>query len=227
MQQAILGKRTKSSIVTGIFFITATVSAIIGFKLYDPILNDSDYLVAGAKNANQILAGAFFEVILSCANIGTAIMLYPRLKKYNESIGMGYVCFRFLEVVFITIGVISMLSILTVSKMVVAGDIDTVSAKVTGETLKAVYGWAFLLGPNFILGINTFLYSYTFYKCGLVSKWLAIWGMAGAVLIFIAGILLMFGTITLSSAIHLLMALPIATFEMVLAGQLIAKGYRL
>lgn len=218
-------QRSTASVITGIFFIAATVSAIIGLKLYDPLLRDPNYLIEGAKRASEITGGALGELITCCANIGTAIMLYPYLRKFNESIGMGYVCFRFLEVVFIAIGVVSMLSLLAVSQSVTAGASDSSSAKTIGETLKSVYGWTFLLGPNFILGINTLLYSYVFYRTQLVPKGLAIFGLIGAVMIFVAGLLQMFGVVVQLSVGHLIMSAPIAVYEMVLAGWLIVKGY--
>ncbi len=224
MQTLIKSKRSTATVIAGLFFITATVSAIFGAILYDPLLNNVNYLADGAINANRIAGGALSEIILCIANVGTAIMLYPYLRKFNESIGIGYVCFRFLEAIFIAIGVMSMLALLTVSKDAVSGTLDMKSATAIGETLKASYHWAYILGPNLILGINTFLYSYAFYKTGLAPKWLAVFGIIAAMLIFVAGTLLMFGAIPLSSARHLLMALPIATFEMVLAGRLLSKG---
>lgn len=225
MKPLATNRRSTASVITGLFFITATVSAIFGLKLYDPLLNNANYLIEGANNYHWVVGGAFSEMILCCANIGTAIMLYPYLRKFNESIGMGYVCFRFLEVVFIAVGVVSILSLLSVSKAVVGGSIDHASANVLGESLKATYRWTFLLGPNLILGINTFLYSFTFYGTGLVPRWLAVFGLSSAVLIFITGILQMFGFIVQLSVIHLLLSLPIAVYEMVLAGRLIVKGF--
>jgi len=224
MQIIMKSKKSTATAITGLFFIAATVSAIVGAILYDPLLNNVSYLADGAKNANRIAGGALSEIILCIANIGTAIMLYPYLRKFNESMGIGYVCFRFLEVVFIAIGAMSMLSLLTVSKAAVSGSLDMKSAAAIGETLKASYHWGYILGPNLMLGINTFLYSYAFYKTGLAPKWLAVFGIIAAMLIIVAGTLLMFGAIPLSSAIHLLIALPIATFEMVLAGRLLSKG---
>lgn len=217
--------RSYASVITGIFFIAATASAIIGLKLYDPLLRNPNYLTEGVKSANLIVGGALSELITCCANIGTAIMLYPCLRKFNESVGIGYVCFRFLEVVFIVIGVISMLALLAVSHTVTNGNADIKDAKTIGEILKSVYGWTSLFGPNFILGINTFLYSYTFYRTQLLPRGLAVFGLTGAIMIFIAGLLLMFGVMPQLSVGHLIMVAPIAVYEMVLACWLIIKGY--
>ena len=89
-----------SATLTGVFFIIAAVASIIGLKLYDPVLTSEDYLIMGAQETNKIISGAIFELILACSAVGTGIMLYPHLKKHNESLGLGYVCFRLLEVVF-------------------------------------------------------------------------------------------------------------------------------
>lgn len=224
--QTTIQSKSATNAVTGLFFIAATVSAIVGAIFYDPLLNSIHIPGNAAKYTNRVVAGALSETILCCANIGTAIMLYPYLKKFNERIGIGYVCFRFLEVVFITIGVVSMLALLTVSNAATAGNLDMNNAEAISTTLKASYRWAFILGPNFILGINTFLYSYAFYKTGIVPKWLAAFGLMAAVLISIASTLAMFGVILPSSATHLLMALPIAVFEMILAGRLLTHGLK-
>ncbi|MDF2960776.1 MAG: hypothetical protein K0S39_2511 [Paenibacillus sp.] len=111
-----MNSNRRTAIIVGVLFIFATVSAIIGLILYDPILNDSDYLIKGFENKNQVILGALFELILVCSAIGTSIMLFPFLKKYNESIALGYVCFRLLEAVVIGVGIISVLSLLTLSQ---------------------------------------------------------------------------------------------------------------
>lgn len=214
--------------VTGIFFITATVTAIIGLKLYDPILIHSEFLTAGVQNSNQIVLGAFFESILAISAVGTAIMMYPYLKKFNESWGLGYVCFRLLEVVFILIGIMSMLSIVTLSQEFInPGASEIQSFQTTAKLLKTIHDWTFVLGPHFLLGVNTFIYSSIFFKSNLVPRKLSILGITGAILIFIGATLEMFGLISPTSGLIIVIALPIAVYEMVLATWLIVKGFNL
>ena len=214
-----------NAIITGICFITATVTAITGLKLYDPVLYETDYLVATANNSHQVVLGAVFELILACANIGTGIMLFPHLRKVNESLGLGYALFRLLEVVFILIGIISMLSIVSLSHQYMIHTGDAASLQTNANILKTIHGWSFILGPHFMLGVNTFIYSSLFYRSELVSRRLAVLGMTGAVLILTAAILEMFFIIPTFSAYVIVMALPIAVYEMVLAGWLIVKGF--
>lgn len=218
----------RNAIVTGAFFIAATVTAIIGMKLYDPILLDPGFLKTGVINPNRIVLGAIFESILAISAVGTAIMMYPYLKRFSESWGLGYVCFRVLEVVFILIGLLSMISIVTVSQHYMSPtESDIASFETAATILKTIHDWTFVFGPHFMLGVNTFIYSTIFFQSKLVPKRLSILGITGAVLIFIAAILELLGIIYPFGSEIIVMALPIALYEMILAGWLIAKGFNL
>lgn len=212
--------------ITGVFFIAATIAAITGVKLYDPVLKNTDFLSAAGHASSQIALGAAFELILACSAVGTGIMLYPYLKRYSESWGLGYALFRLLEVVFILIGVISMLSIVKIShESVNSSGQELLFLQASGNLLKTIYSWAFVLGPHFMLGINSFIYSSIFYQTKLLPGTLSFVGMLGAVLIFLAAVLEIFGVIPHFSPQIILLALPIAVYEMVLASWLILKGF--
>jgi hypothetical protein len=221
-------KHKRNAKVTGVFFIMATVTAIIGVKLYDPILLDPNYLNTGVRNSNQIVLGAIFESILAISAVGTAIMMYPYLKKFNESWGLGYVSFRMFEVVFILVGLLSMISIVTLSQEYVnSAQPDLITFQTSAKLLKTIRDWTFVLGPHFMLGVNTFIYSTIFYHSNLVPRKLSILGMTGAVLIFAGAMLEMFGIISPLEGEIIVMALPIALYEMILAVWLIVKGFNM
>lgn len=218
--------RTASKIV-GVLFILAAVTSIIGgLVLYKPVLNTPDYLIQGSEHANQVVLGALMELILVVSAVGTATTMYPFLKKYNQTIALWHVCFRFMEAVIITIGVISVLSLVTLSRdFVAAGASDSALFQAAGTSLKALHDWTFLLGPNFFLGMNTMMYSYIFYKTRLVPRFIPILGMSGSVLILLSAILVMFGQIEQVSAWGAILALPIFANEMILAVWLIIRGF--
>ncbi|MGZ9586703.1 DUF4386 domain-containing protein [Paenibacillus marinisediminis] len=218
--------KTASKII-GVLFILAAVTSIIGgLILYKPILYDPDYLVQGSAHANEVVLGAIMELILVVSAVGTATTMFPFLRKFNETIALWHVCFRFLEAVMITVGVISVLSLLALSQdYVAAGAPDIPSYQVSGTLLKAMHDYTFLLGPNFFLGINTMMYSYIFYKSKLVPRFIPILGLTGSTLIFLAALLEMFGVIDQVSAWGAILALPIFANEMTLAVWLIAKGF--
>ncbi|SDN08257.1 protein of unknown function [Psychrobacillus sp. OK028] len=215
----------KSAKIVGVLFFVAAISAVIGLLLYDPILNGSDYLVQGSEYSTQIALGALMELILVVSVIGTATTMFPILKKYNETLALWHVSFRFLEAVIIAFGIISVLSLLTLSQNFVAeGPVDSSSYQASSILLIAIHDWTFMLGPLFMLGINTIVYSYIFYKTNLVPRPLAILGMSGAMFVFVNAVLVLFGVVEQLSAWGIL-ALPVAAFEMILAGWLLIKGF--
>jgi len=220
----IQGKNAK---IIGTLFIIAAVSSIVGLILYSPILKEENHLISARENANQIIAGAICELILVVSVIGTAIMLFPYLRKQHESLAIGYVCFRSLEAVIIIIGTISVLALLTLSQNFNTNDeINTSAFWSSGIILKAIHDWTFILGPNFFLGVNTMIYCYLLYKSKLIPRFISLLGITGAILIFFAAILEMFQVFAQISIWGVILALPIFAFEMSLAGWLIFKGFK-
>jgi hypothetical protein len=216
----------RAAIFTGIMFICATVSAMLGLLyFYPPMLTGPNYLINGAAHTNEVRLGALMEVVVVLANIGTAIGLFPVLRPYGERLAIGHLVFRFLECVAITVGIVAILSLLALSQDFVAAATPDASAYHTsGTVLLATYKWTSMLGPLFFLGINTFMYSSLLYKSKLVPRPLAAWGLTGATLVLGAGMLVLFGASSLSSP-TIFLILPIAVFEMVFAGWLIVKGF--
>lgn len=217
----------RSATFVGVMFIFATVSSMLGlFYFYPPILTDPNYLVNGAAHANQVILGALMELVLVVTAIGTAIGLFPVLRPYSERIALGHLCFRFLEAVVITVGIVAVLSLLSLSQTFVASGADDASSfHVVGTVLRAVYKWTSMLGPLFFLGINTLMYSSLLYKSKLVPRPLAVWGLTGAILVFGYGMLVMFGVAVQAADRWVFLAMPIGIFEMVFAGWLIVKGF--
>jgi hypothetical protein len=216
----------QAAISVGVLFIFATVSAILAVLFYQPILTGPDSLINGAAHTNQVILGALMDLILVCTAIGTAIGLFPILRPYSERIALSHLFFRFLEAIVITIGIVAVLSLLTLSKNFVTAAAPEASAyPVAGILLLAVYKWTSTLGPLFFLGINTFMYSYLLYKSKLVPRPLAVLGLTGATLVFVYAFLVMFGVAVQGAAPLVVLALPIAAYEMILAGWLIVKGF--
>ena len=221
-----MNSNKKIARIVGVLFILAAVTAIVGLVLYQPILSDPDYLIKGAENANQVILGALLELILVCSAVGTAIMLFPYLRKHNESIALGYLCFRFLEAVIITIGIVSVLSLLSLSREFVSAVAPNLSSfQASGALLLAVHDWTFILGPNFMLGVNTIMCSYLLYKSKLVPRLISVLGLTGATLILVAAVLELFGVILQVSAWGAILAIPVFAYEMTLAVWLIVKGF--
>jgi Domain of unknown function (DUF4386) len=214
----------QSAVFVGIMFILATVSAILGLVFYQPILTGPDYLINGAAHANQVILGALMELVLVCTAIGTAIGLFPVLRPYGERVALAHLCFRFLEAVVITVGIIAVLSLLTLSQGFVAAA-DESTYRMAGALLHAIYKWTSMFGPLFFLGVNTLMYSSLLYKSQLVPRPLAVMGLSGATLVLVYALLVTFGVAIQAADLFVLLALPIAAYEMILAGWLIIKGF--
>ena len=217
----------KCAITIGVLFIAAAVFSILGLVSYGPILNNPEYITNGPTSENQIVLGAIFEMITAITVAGTAIAFFPILRKHNETIALGYVGGRFLEAVLIIVGLVSLLTLLTLRQEFARGvTLDTSSLQAVDQLLRSTHAWAFILGPNFMLGINTLLYSSLLYRTKLVSRTVASMGLVGAVSVFVAALLELFGVIDQVSAWGAVLSLPVAVYEMTLAVYLIAKGFR-
>ena len=214
-----------NGIIIGVFYIMATVSAVIAVIFYQPVLSDQWYLAVENGFETKILLGVLNDLLLVVSAVGTAVMLFPYIRKWNEHLALGYLCFRFMEAVFIAIGLVSILGLLSLSMHYETGTLTNETVQAAGFLLQSFHRWTFMLGPNLMLGINTFLYSYLLLRTGLVPKPLAIFGMVTAVLVFGAGLLDMFGSIEPVSTAKGILALPVGVYEMSLAVWLMVKGF--
>lgn len=215
-----------SANLAGVLFIIATVAAITGALLYYPILKDPAYIIKTTPRETPVLWGAFFEIITALAVIGTPLALYPVLKKYNERMALASVGFRLLEAGMIIIGILSLLTIVTLnhefSKEI---NPDTTTYLMAGKSLLALHDWTFLFGPNLLLGPSTLMTAYLLYTSRLVPRFISILGLAGGPLIFSCGILVLFGAFPQVSAWGALLAIPVFLYEMCLAIWLLVKGF--
>src|SRR5918998_925004 len=138
--------------VTGVLFVITFITAIPPFVFhYVPVVDDPRYIV-GAGADTRVLTGAFLELILIIANIATAVVLWPVLKLQNEILALGYVTARVVECVFIAVGILSVLSVVTLRQE--AAGADATSLVAVGESLVALHDWTFLLGPGFCAGLG-------------------------------------------------------------------------
>jgi hypothetical protein len=211
--------------VTGILFLITYITSIPPFVYhYVPVLDDPRYIVGGGGADTRVLTGAFLEVILIIANIGTAVVLWPVVKRVNEIFALGFVAARVMESAFIAVGILSVLSLVTLRQEAAGADAGSLLA--VGESLVALKNWTFLLGPGFVVGIgNGLILGYLMYRSGLVPRSMAILGLiAGPVLIArFVGIL--FGVFEPGSVLGGLMVAPEFLWELALGIWLTVRGF--
>ena len=210
--------------VTGVLFVITFITSIPPVLfLYGPLLDDPRYIVGGAAADNGAYLGALLELILIIANIGTAVVLYPVVRRVNEILALGFVTARVVECSFIAVGVLIILSLVTLRQEAAA---DAGSLVAVGRALVAVQSWTFLLGPGFVVGIgNGLILGYLMYRSGLVPRVMALLGLiAGPVLIArFVGIL--FGVFEPMSVLGSLMVVPEFVWELSFGIWLIVKGF--
>lgn len=211
--------------IIGVLYIVAAVTSVIAVVFYQPVLSEQWYMSVANGFETKVLIGVLNDIFLVAAAIGTAVMLFPYLRRWNEHMALGYLCFRFMEAVFISVGLVSILGLLHLGLHYEAGSLAIENLHAVGLTLQAFHSWTFMLGPNLMLGLNTIMYSYLLYRTGLVPKPLALFGMGTAVMVFLAGLLEMFGIVEPISTAKGLFALPVGVYEMSLAVWLLIKGF--
>ena len=207
-----------------LFIITFVASIPAFFIFYKPLLDHPNYIV-GAGADNKIALGAFLEMIVIIANIGTAVVLFPILKRQNESLALGYVTARIMESVFIAVGLLSLLAVVTLRQDV--GAAGGASLVIAGRSLVAVHDWTFLLGPGWVVGIgNGLILGYLMYRSALVPRRMTWLGLIGGPLILISGTLVLFDVIEPGSSAQALATIPEFFWELSLGIYLIVKGFR-
>src|SRR5512133_2245776 len=208
----------KISLAAGILYLLTFVSMPIGF-LYSAVLNNPNYIV-GSGPDTPVIIGGILEIIVALAGIGTAVVLFPVLKRQNEGVALGLIGSRVLEASTIFADVVCLLAIVTLRRAGVGTE-----ALLTGKTLIALYG-LFRLGQNLMPAVNDLLLGSLLYQSRLVPRILPLLGLIGAPFLIANTIVFLFG-IT-SGPLYLLTGigvLPIALFEFSLGVWLTVKGF--
>jgi len=208
----------------GVLFVLTFITAIAGLLLYDPVLNDADYILGDGADT-RVRFGALCEIFLAITNIGTAVVLWPIVKRQSETLALSYVASRVVESTIIAVGLISLLSVVTLREDFAGAGADAGSLSIAGESLVAIHDWTFLLGPGFCVGVNGLLLGYLMYRSGLVPRQIAILGLIGGPLIFASSIAVLFGAYEQTGA-HAIASIPEFAFELSLGIYLIVKGFK-
>ena len=209
----------------GVLYLITFLTSIPAALLYRPLLDDPVGYIAGAGHDKRILFGALLELLLIIANIGTAVVIVPIMRRFNEELAIGYVTARFIECTFILVGIVSVLGVITLRNQAAGASEGTVA-----YTLAAIKDWTFLLGPGWMVGWgNGLILGYLMYRTGLVPQRVAWLGLVGGPLIILTGTAIMFGGNHPSSTLHGLqgaLTFPEAAWELFLGVYCTIWGFR-
>ena len=213
------------ALVAGVMYLVTIVASVPAqYVSYAPVLTNARY-VLGPGPDTQVLWGGLLEVITALACIGTAVVLYPVVKRQHEGAALGFITARVLEAALIVTGIVSMLSVVTLRQPDAAGA-DAAARVVAAESLVAVHDWTFLLGPGTLPGVNALLLGYLTYRSRLVPRLIPLVGLVGAPLFLLAGAATVVGLNEATSIWTVLVTLPIFMWELSLGLWLLVKGFR-
>lgn len=220
-----MNQNKKIAVTTGILFIIATVASIASLPFLASV-NSSNYLADVSQNENQVITGILLTLIGAFASASIAISLYPLLKKHSQGLALGAVGFRLIEAVFYIVGVIGIVLLLSLSQeFVKAGAPSSSYFQTLGVILLSGYHWAGNVAGTLAFYIGAMMYYYIFYRTKLIPKWLSGWGLVAVSMGIVASMLVMFQVVGSMSTVQVVLNLPIAVQEMVLAVWLIVKGF--
>ena len=210
--------------LAGVLYLITFVS-IPTLALYNPIRDHADFIL-GAGSQTGVLWGAFTEVIVGVAGISTALVLFPVLKRQNESAALGLVAARLVETTLIFVSVTSVLTIITL-RTDVAGTAgaDNASLTTTGHTLLAAYDRTFLLSQSLMPVFCDLLLGYLLFRSRLVPRILPVVAFVGAPLLLASDIAIFFGVYDRVALLAGLAVIPVAAFELSVGIWLLVKGF--
>jgi Domain of unknown function (DUF4386) len=221
------GEERKTARITGVLFITATLASLLSTAFLGSV-GASNYLASVSANGTEVLTGALLVFIGAFASASIAISMYPILRKYSQGLALGAVGFRIIEAVFYIAGVAGLVILVSLSQeFVKAGAPASSYFQTLGVLTLAGYHWSTYVGGTVAFCLGALMYYFIFYQTKLVPRWLSVWGFLGATLCAAASLLVMFGVIGGFSTSQVVLALPIAVQEMVLAVWLIVRGFDL
>jgi hypothetical protein len=206
----------KTSLAAGILYLLTFIS-IPTLSLYHEIHQPN--FIFGSAPSSDVVLGGMLELLMALFCIGTAIILYPVLRKQNETLALGFVAARVLEAALIFAGVAALLTVLQLR-------ILGAEASVMSRGLVMLYDRLFLISQSFIPAVNGLLLGMLLYQSRLVPRLLPIIGIIGAFTLTAGDVAVLYGVYDQHAPIAGLSAVPIALWEFSLGVYLTVKGFK-
>ena len=209
-----------------LYIITFAASIPAAFYFLAPVLEDPDYVLGSGSDA-RVITGGLLDVVTAIAGIGTAVVLFPVVRRQNRTLALGFVTSRLLEAAIIVIGVVSLLAIVTLRKdFAGAPGADPDSLSITAAALVAVRDFTFHIGPGFMAAVNALLLGSLMYRSGLVPRVIPLMGLIGAPLLLAAKVATVYGVNDDSTLWSMIALAPIFFWELSPGIYLVVRGFR-
>lgn len=206
--------------LTGLFILIATITYMVGDGLLSSILSAPDYLVQVQANNSQVLASVLIKYVTAAANVSIAIVLFPLLRKYSETVSIAYVVARIFDGLGITFAATGTLALLSLSQ-------DVVQAGTQSAPYSLALGNLLIVGSDITftvtmiaLGVGSIPFCALLYRTALVPRPLAALGLVGYVAITVG-----MGLELSGMDLQMMHYIPGGLFEAILPLWLIVKGF--
>lgn len=216
----------RTALVAGGFYLLTFAASIPAIPILGPVLDDARY-VLGPGADTRVIVGCLLDLINAFACVGTAVALFPVVKRQSEALALGFVTSRLFEAAVIVIGVVSLLAVVTMrQEFAAAAGADAVAAMTTARALVVVRDWTFLVGPGLVPAVNALLLGTLLYRSGLVPRVIPAMGLVGGPLLLAANLGVMFGVNEQTSVVSAIALAPLFLWELSVGVYMAFKGFR-
>lgn len=209
----------------GWLFVLATAAGVLSVVVTSSTLGDENLLAAVYDNQGAMLIGQMLIFVMLTAMTGTAVLLAPLLRRHSETLSLGYLLARTLEVTTLAIGLVAGLVLLPLSWTTLEAGTDAATAETLAETLKTANDWTGYLGAQMVFSLSALVLNWALFRYRLVPRWLSVWGLIGVPLMFLSGFLVMIESLNSDAGALNILVVPLAVQEMAMAAWMILKGF--
>jgi hypothetical protein len=213
------------ALAAGVFYLLTFAFSIPAYFLYEPVLTDPAYIVGTGGADTRIILGGLFEMLCALAGIGTAVAVYPVIRRQSGAASLGFVSTRIYEAAVMIIGVIALLAVVSIRQDGVAAGSDPAATTAVGQMLVAVRDLTARLGPGFVPGLNALCFGYALYRSRLVPRIIPTLGLIGAPLFLASSLGLILGLHGEQSAFAVIALAPIFFWELSIGLWMTFKGF--
>ena len=209
----------------GVFYLLTFVFSIPAYFLYEPVLTDRAYIVGSGNADTRVILGGILEMLTALAGIGSAVAVYPIIRRQSETAALGFVTTRIYEAAVMIIGVLALLSIVSLRQAGAAAGTDNAAMITVGQALVAVRDHTARLGPGFVPVLNALLFGYALYRSRLVPRLIPALGLVGAPLLLASVLGRIFGLLDDQSVVAAIALPPIFFWELSVGVWMTFKGF--
>ncbi len=210
----------RTAVLVGALFLISTATFILSNALITPLLASHNVLAAVADHSQVMIAATLIGLIEGVATVGSALALYPILKRQHPALALGYAGMRIAELAIAAVG-LGLAGLLLVT---LSGSVARDANSELGAVLVALRHWTIMLVYAYT-AVGGVMLSYMLLRTRLVPRGFSVLGLIGYPALFLAAVLDMLGVVDTVGGVGLVGLVPGGLFELLLPIWLIAKGF--